>query len=132
MSEQPAPLNAAAQRKRNAALERAARALRELDTAGAAITFQSVARHAGVSRQWLYEQPDLRAQIEQLRDRARPAGVPSAQRASEQSLRQRVQTLSDEVRRLREDNTALRAELALAYGRRREHDLSSDANRQDL
>lgn len=119
--EQPTPLADAATRKRAAALDRAAAALRDLDAAAAPISFQSVARHAGVSRQWLYGQPELRADIERLRDQPhRSARVPSGQRASEHSLRQRVDTLRDENHRLREANRVLRAELALAHGERRE------------
>jgi hypothetical protein len=121
-ADRAAGLRAAAARKRERASSRAAAAMRELDQRGEDVTFQRVARHAGVSRQWLYEQPGLRAEIEQLRDqRDRPeTRVPSAQRTSDRSLRQHVDTLRAENRGLREENTALKAELALAYGRRRE------------
>jgi Family of unknown function (DUF6262) len=69
----------------------AERALRDLDAEGAQVSFQAVARRAGVSRQWLYTQPALRAEIERLRDRPSPIadGVPARQRATEASLRQR-------------------------------------------
>ena len=75
-------------------------ALRDLDAEGAAISFQAVARRAGVSRQWLYTQPELRAEIERA---ARPArrradGIPARQRAREASLRQRIATLRAENR----------------------------------
>ena len=53
------PLAEAAAARRRRAIERAERALRDLDTKGAQISFQSVARRAGVSRQWLYTQPAL-------------------------------------------------------------------------
>lgn len=117
-----ASLRAAAARKRELANSRARAALRELDQRGADITFQSVARHAGVSRQWLYEQPELRAEIQRLRAALgqRPTGIPAAERASDASLRQRVAMLAAENRRLREETQALKAELALAYGARRE------------
>ena len=36
------------------------------------INFDVVAREAKVSRSWLYNQPDLRAEIERLRSRQRP------------------------------------------------------------
>ncbi len=96
--------------------------MRELDQRGAEITFQSVARHAGVSRQWLYEQPDLRHEIDRLRAaaRGRGTGIHRAERASEASLRQRLATLIAENRRLREEIQALKTELALAYGARRD------------
>jgi hypothetical protein len=121
------PLATAARRKRKDAQTRARNALRELDQQGRAITFQAVASQAGVSRQWLYQQPELRAEIERLRDRpSQPAG-PSRERSSEASLRQRIQTLLDENRRLRDDNRELRRELALAYGHQREAALEHPA-----
>ena len=115
-------LSRAAAARRRRAVERAERALRDLAGESAAITFQSVARRAEVSRQWLYTQPALREQIEQLRDRA-PAStstVPARQRATEASLRQRLETLRAENQRLREENAGLNAELAIAYGQQRE------------
>ncbi|HEY6815560.1 MAG TPA: DUF6262 family protein [Croceibacterium sp.] len=120
-SEGATPLTAAATRKHHAALERASGALRDLDAAGQVINFQAVARAAGVSRQWLYQQPELRCEIERLRE-SRPqsaSGVPSAQRASEASLRQRNRVLLDENARLRAENAQLKNELALAYGEQR-------------
>ena len=115
------PLTQAAASRHRRAVERAERALRDLDTEGAAVSFQSVARRAGVSRQWLYTQPALRAKIEQLRDRrpARANGVPTRQRATEASLRQRIETLRAENQRLRQENANLKTELAIAYGRQR-------------
>jgi uncharacterized protein DUF6262 len=115
------PLNLAAAERHRRAVERAQRALRDLDHDGAAVSFQAVARRAGVSRQWLYTQPALRAEIEQLRDRAATQAddVPARQRATEASLRQRLATLRAENQRLREENTNLKAELALAYGQQR-------------
>jgi hypothetical protein len=115
------PLNRAAAERHRRAVERAQRALRDLDRDGAAVSFQSVARRAGVSRQWLYTQPALRAEIERLRHRAptEADGVPASQRATEASLRQRLATLRAENQRLREENQSLRAELAIAYGQQR-------------
>jgi hypothetical protein len=116
------PLNQAAAARRARTLARAEQALGELEAEGAAVSFQAVAHRAGVSRQWLYTQPRLRARIEQLRDRA-PAtalGVPAGQRASEASLRQRLESTRAENQRLRKENAALKAELAIAYGRQRD------------
>jgi hypothetical protein len=116
------PLAAAAARKHHAALKRASGALRDLDAAGHAINFQAVARAAGVSRQWLYQQRELRSEIERLRDSppGRSSAVPTAHRASEASLRQRNRALLDDNERLRTDNAQLKDELALAYGERRD------------
>jgi hypothetical protein len=116
------PLAAAATRKREQAQTRAQKALRELDQQGRAITFQAVARHARVSRQWLYQQPELRKEIERLRDRNvadTRSRVPDEHRASMASLRQRNTLLLAENQRLRDQVAELKAELATAYGHRR-------------
>jgi len=121
-TDRPGPLALAAARKHDATLARAGVALRELDRGGGVINFQAVARAAGVSRQWLYGQADLRREIEQLRATSAntaPA-VPARQRATEASLRQRIRSLLDENHRLRGESDGLRAELALAYGERRD------------
>lgn len=110
-------LRAAAQRKRENTIRRARDAVRELDEEGELLTFQAVARRAGVSRQWLYTQPELRADIERLRELGSgSAGVPSRQRSSDASLRQRIETLLLENGRLREENAGLKTELESAYG----------------
>ncbi|MEY2514900.1 MAG: hypothetical protein QOJ89_2258 [bacterium] len=115
------PLGRAAAERHQRAVQRAERALHDLDAEGAQINFQSVARRADVSRQWLYTQPALRTEIERLRDHtpARRDGVPARQRASEASLRQRLETLRAENQRLRAENAGLKTELAIAYGQQR-------------
>ena len=121
-TDQLGPLAAAAARKHDAAIARAGAGLRELDRAGGVINFQAVARAARISRQWLYQQPDLRREIDQLRTTSQPAGtaVPASQRATEASLRQRIRSLLDENHRLRGESDGVRPELALAYGERRD------------
>ncbi|MFE6904687.1 DUF6262 family protein, partial [Streptomyces sp. NPDC057717] len=89
---------------------------------GAVITFETVAREAGVSRSWLYNQPDLRAEIERLRARHRiPAArpVPDRQRASDPSLLRRLEAATARNRQLETENQQLREALALALGERR-------------
>lgn len=88
--------------------------------AGRAVTVETVAREAGVSRSWLYGQADLRVEIERLRSRGRPSGsappVPARQRASDASLRRRLEAVNAEIRRLREENRQLREQLGVAFG----------------
>ena len=59
-------LVAAAQRRRDDTLERARQALQELGETGQRRTVMQVAAHAGVSRSWLYAQPELRDQLRRL------------------------------------------------------------------
>jgi len=119
----PEPLRDAAQKRSNDAVARGRAALAELARRGAPVTFQAVAREAGVSRQWLYTHPELRAEIARARMTrvtAATATAPLAERSSEASLRQRLEGLLDENRRLRKEVGELRDELALTYGHQRE------------
>ena len=104
-------------------VERARRAIRELERRGATISFQAVATEAGVSRAFLYGHAELRAAIEQLRDQhyqRTPSRLPTRERASEESLRARLRGMLEENKRLRSENAQLRDELALAHGEVRE------------
>ncbi|MGH3226920.1 MAG: hypothetical protein ACRDPY_50960, partial [Streptosporangiaceae bacterium] len=88
------------------------------------------AGQAGISRSWLYSQPDIRAEIARLRDATRrsgPAPIPASQRTSGASLLRRLEAahaernrLLEERTRLREDNARLRRQLAIALGERRQ------------
>jgi len=112
----------AARRRAQATGRRALVALRQMDNAGTHITFDALAREAGVSRSWIYNQPDLRTEIERLRDRPRPAAarpVPDRQRSSDASLLRRVEVATQRIRELETDNTRLRHALAEALGERR-------------
>ena len=60
-------LAAAARQRSDQTRQRATEALQRLHATGQPITFAHVARTAGVSRSWLYRQPDLRADINRLR-----------------------------------------------------------------
>ena len=117
-----APLIDAARRRRELTRAKAIRALRELDHAGAPVTFQTVARTAGVSRSWLYAQSDIRAEIERLRDttqRAPSPPIPASQRATGDSLLRRLAEANDRNRQLAEENNRLRRQLAHALGDQR-------------
>ncbi len=128
-------LRAAAQRRTEQTRRRAVAALRRMDTAGAPITLDRLAREAGVSRSWLYTQHDLRADVERLRRPHRPAAratiPPERQRATEASLLQRLQAATERIRRLEHDNQQLRDALARALGEHRATDILSRTNGRD-
>ena len=117
--EAPAPLAAAAARRHQLTRARAIQALRELDRAGSPVTFASVAGTAGISRSWLYTQPDIRDQIRQLRGTRSPSPastVPASQRATDTSLRARLTAALQRNQQLAEENARLRRQLARALG----------------
>jgi hypothetical protein len=112
----------AAKRRHELTRAKAIRALRELDRAGTPVTFETLARTADVSRSWLYTQPDIRTEIQRLRDTTRRASstpIPATQRASDSSLLRRLQTANERNRTLAEENQRLRRQLAQALGQRR-------------
>jgi hypothetical protein len=119
----PDPLAEAAARRHELTRSRAVQALRKLDRAGTPVTFAGVARAAGISRSWLYTQPDISSQIRRLRQQADGAGsagaIPAAQRATDASLRARLAAALDRNKQLADDNARLRRQLARALGDQR-------------
>jgi len=116
----PDPLSEAAARRHELTRSKAVQALRELDRAGAPVTFAGVAQAAGVSRSWLYTQPDISGQIRRLRGKTSGAGaIPAGQRATDASLRARLAAALDRNRQLADDNARLRRQLARALGDQR-------------
>jgi hypothetical protein len=117
-----AHLAVSAHRRHELTRSKAIQALRELDRAGTPVTFETVARTAAVSRSWLYTQPDLRAEIERLRQTTRRSPhpeIPADQRTSDPSLRRRLEAALARNRELTEDNARLRRQLARALGEER-------------
>jgi Family of unknown function (DUF6262) len=119
----PDALSKAAARRHELTRSKAVQALRELDRAGTPVTFAGVAHAAGVSRSWLYTQPDISSQIRRLRQEANGTGsagaVPSGQRTTDASLRARLTAALERNRQLADDNARLRRQLARALGDQR-------------
>jgi hypothetical protein len=112
-------LAAAAQRRSEQTLARAQQALRELEDTGQRVTVTAVAARAGVSRAWLYTQPQLRQQIDALRG-ANPTSRPAPREpASDPSLRQRLALAHERIHELTSDNQQLRDQIAKLHGQLR-------------
>jgi DNA anti-recombination protein RmuC len=114
-----APIIAAARRRHELTRSKAIQTLRELQRTGAPVSFAAIADTAGVSRSWLYAQDDLRQEITRLRDANRRAPnppIPTTQRASDTSLRQRLEAAHHQIRQLREERDKLRHQLARVLG----------------
>jgi hypothetical protein len=112
-------LAAAAARRTALARQRAENALLALRTAGQPITVAKLAKDAGVSRSWLYTQPDVIAAVRQM---ARQTPTPRSVPATERSLQIRLaaalarnQHLQQRVDALAEQNNQQRQQLERAY-----------------
>jgi len=119
----PDPLSQATARRHELTRSKAIQALRELDRAGVPVTFAGVAQAAGISRSWLYTQPDISGQIRRLRQETNAAGssgtIPSAQRTTDASLRARLTAALDRNKQLADENARLRRQLARSLGDQR-------------
>jgi hypothetical protein len=120
-SDNRAHLLAATRRRADDTRARARTALRQLNHDGVPVTFATVAKAAVVSRALLYRDPELRSEIQRLRasDQTRSTRRPATQRASDASLRQRLDALLDEVRTLRSQNRDLQQRIASLLGEQR-------------
>lgn len=117
-----AHLITAARRRSSDTAHRAHQALRRLDKDGTPVSYAAIAQAAGVSRSWLYRQPELRTEIDRLRTANQPTDrtpTPTPHRATDQSWRRRTEALLDANRALREDNQKLRGQIAELLGRQR-------------
>jgi hypothetical protein len=117
MPAEPTHLIEAARKRHELARAKTIEALRELDHAGARVDFRVVADTAVVSRSWLYTQPDLRAEIERLREATRRAPIPpipAAQGAAAACLLRLLRVARRRCHELEDDNRRLRSQLAHA------------------
>ncbi|MHB8341400.1 MAG: DUF6262 family protein [Mycobacteriales bacterium] len=109
----------AAARRHQDSLTRARDALRRLDRTAELINFRAVSDAAGVSRSWLYREPTIRAEVERLRAAQTTRGpilLPVAEQANIESMQRRIETATDEIRRLKADNHELRDQVARLLG----------------
>jgi hypothetical protein len=118
-------LAAAARRRREQTLARAQQALRELENSGGAVTVAALAAKAGVSRAWVYAEPELRQQIHALRGRTLSAPPAPVERSSDASLRHRLALAHQRIRELTDDNQHLRDQIAQLHGQLRTARLGS-------
>jgi hypothetical protein len=120
-------LAAAAARRRAQALGRAHAALQEVRASGEPITITALAARAGVSRAWLYAEPELRDDIQRLRTTNLPQRRPAAepQPASDASLKNRLTIAHERIRELEHDNQQLRDQNARLHGQLRTTNLGN-------
>lgn len=128
LADNTAHLTAAAHRRSEATMRRARAAITAAEQAGVATTLTELARTAGVSRAWLYTQPELLGRIRPLTT-ARPgrpsATAPASQRSTDASLRTRLELALRQNRKLAQENEQLRIDLQNALGQVRSGRASS-------
>jgi Family of unknown function (DUF6262) len=110
---------AASRRRHEFTRARAIQVLRTLDVSCTPVTFESVARFAGVSRSWLYAQPDIRAETERLRGTSQRGSGPSEPARVRRILAPAPRRSPPANRQLAEENRQLRDRLAHALGMQR-------------
>jgi hypothetical protein len=112
-----ATLRQAAAAKREAAVARAETGIRALTKTGQPITFRAVAAAGGVSVDFLYRHPDLRARIERLRGhQPAPTRNSSPGEPGNHAATSVVATLTARLTELRRELAETRAQLAAAHG----------------
>lgn len=112
-----ATLRQAAAAKRRAAAARAETGIRILTKTGQPITFRAVAAAGGVSVDFLYRHPELRARIEQLRgQQPAPAGQARPDSSRDHAASGVVATLTARLTELRRELAETKAQLAAAHG----------------
>ncbi len=98
------------------------------------MNFAAVARAAGISRAWLYDNDTVRAEIVELRDRTTgsTSARPVVERASDRSLHQLVTALRMREAELRRENQLLREALARKFGEERAAQLTAPSPVVDM
>jgi len=117
-------LTAAAQQRSEQARTRAEDALTQLIAARQPLTVAGLARAAGVSRSWLYTQPDLLEQLQQ-RSADKTTHSTTITRASDSSLQRRLELAHQRITQQTEEIRKLRNQLARAHGDLRAANTSS-------
>jgi predicted DNA-binding transcriptional regulator YafY len=102
-------------------LQRASETLTALAEGGGPVSIAALAARAGVSRSWIYTQPEIRQRIEQLQQfpSRTSSGSNRGYRASEESLRRRLELAHQRITQLGKENQQLREALAHAHGQLR-------------
>ncbi|HCF26050.1 MAG TPA: hypothetical protein DEV81_02235 [Cyanobacteria bacterium UBA11049] len=107
-----------AKKKRLQTIAKAEEGIKQLIRQSKPITFEAVAEVSGVSRAWLYKEPEIKTRIEYLRNQQQSKkSVPPDQRASEASNAAKAKALLQEIKKLRAENQGLRHHIEEILGR---------------
>ena len=106
-----------AQAKRKEAFDKVDEGIKTLLKENQTVNFNRVAEASGVSKAWLYKEPDIKARIEHLRDQsARGKKLPRKISATEASTKALNVTLQARIKKVEAENRELRRQNEVAYG----------------
>lgn len=125
-------LKAHAQQKRAETIERTEKAIQQLIKDKQRINFNTVAEAAGVSKAWLYDEPDMKERIAHLRKQAIPkTPINPKGKMSLESQSSTIDTLKRRIGQLENENKELAAKIKVAYSLAPQLQLS-ESNRKRL
>lgn len=113
-------LEAHAQQKRESALKRTEEAIARLIKDKRPVNFKTVSEESGVSRTWLYKEPEIKARINEIKNK-KSTKLRTKKSASSNSNNQPIDTLlidefKTKIRKLETENYTLRNHLEVVYG----------------
>jgi len=109
-------LKSAAQAKRKSTLLKTETTLRIMQTQNLPINFESVAKLAGVSKTWLYQQEKLSAEIRNLRNKEGKIQRLINMRSIVVNKNTEIDTLKIKNKRFKATIKELRSQLEIVYG----------------
>lgn len=111
-------LKSHARQKRQEALAKAEKAISQLIEAGKPVNFNTVAKEGEVSKAWLYDEPQIRERIEQLRKQnSSKDSLPHEEKMSNQSKSAIFNSLQQRIKHLESEKHEMSQQLQVAYDR---------------
>ena len=113
-------LEAHAQHKRESALKRTEEAIARLQSDKRPVNFKTVSEESGVSRTWLYKEPEIKARINEIKNKkntkSRSKKATTHQGNNHPIDTSQIDELKTKVRKLETENYTLRNHLEVVYG----------------
>ncbi|MEH7491273.1 DUF6262 family protein [Neobacillus niacini] len=108
-----------AKKKKEDTIEKVEQAINQLIKQNVRINFNTVTTAAGVSKSYLYNQPELRERIETLRKQQREIKSPKIVRKnmSDENKDSLIQVFRDRIRELEKENKQLKDEIKRVNGK---------------
>lgn len=106
-----------AQKKREECFVKVEKGIQELIKEGKKINFNSVVRASGVSKAWLYKEPEIKQRIEKLREQFAYSKKVAQNNKSDASRDALIKTIKARNKSLIAENKALKTQIETVYGK---------------